>query len=532
MQRIESKIDTRSELFAANRVYHENLIAEFRERQIAARHSRPERDIERLRRQDKLLVRERLELLLDPGTPFWEFSTLAANDLYDGDSPGASVVTGIGLVSGREVVIHADDSSVKGGAWYPMSVQKIVRALDIAVENRLPAIHLCDSAGGFLEDMSGVFVPGGRVFRNQCMLSKLEVPQVAIVVGHCTAGGAYVPALCEHTIMVRGLGAIFLGGPPLVKAATGEEVTIEALGGADMHTTISGTADYAVDSEAQAIALARNIVREFRPRQKAVAQTCEPEAPYYDPAELYGILPADIKVQFDMREAIARMVDGSRFLEYGPDYGTTLVTGFAHIFGYKVGILGNNGVLFSDSSLKAAHFMQICNQNRVPLLFLQNTTGYMVGRQYEEQGITKDGAKMLMAQACGSVPKFTVQTNAAFGAGYSGMCGRAWDPRFVVSWPNSQMGVMGAEQAANTLATVKLAQMRRNGIEASDEDVAELHARVREKADREVSAYYSTSRLWDDGVVDPLDTRNVLGVAISAALNAPIDEPSYGVFRA
>ncbi|MDP6270572.1 MAG: carboxyl transferase domain-containing protein [Alphaproteobacteria bacterium] len=532
MQRIESKIDTRSELFAANRVYHENLIAEFRERQIAARHSRPERDIERLRRQDKLLVRERLELLLDPGTPFWEFSTLAANDLYDGDSPGASVVTGIGLVSGREVVIHADDSSVKGGAWYPMSVQKIVRALDIAVENRLPAIHLCDSAGGFLEDMSGVFVPGGRVFRNQCMLSKLEVPQVAIVVGHCTAGGAYVPALCEHTIMVRGLGAIFLGGPPLVKAATGEEVTIEALGGADMHTTISGTADYAVDSEAQAIALARNIVREFRPRQKAVAQTCEPEAPYYDPAELYGILPADIKVQFDMREAIARMVDGSRFLEYGPDYGTTLVTGFAHIFGYKVGILGNNGVLFSDSSLKAAHFMQICNQNRVPLLFLQNTTGYMVGRQYEEQGITKDGAKMLMAQACGSVPKFTVQTNAAFGAGYYGMCGRAWDPRFVVSWPNSQMGVMGAEQAANTLATVKLAQMRRNGIEASDEDVAELHARVREKADREVSAYYSTSRLWDDGVVDPLDTRNVLGVAISAALNAPIDEPSYGVFRA
>ena len=294
MQRIDSKIDTRSELFAANRGYHENLIAEFRERQDAARHSRPERDIERLKRQDKLLVRERLELLLDPGTPFWEFSTLAANDLYDGDSPGASVVTGIGVVSGREVVIHADDSSVKGGAWYPMTVHKIVRALDIAVENRLPVIHICDSAGGFLEDMSGVFVPGGRVFRNQCILSKLEVPQVAIVVGHCTAGGAYVPALCEHTIMVRGLGAIFLGGPPLVKAATGEEVTVEALGGADMHTTISGTADYAVDSEAQAIALARNIVREFRSPEKALVQEREPEDPYYDPQELYGILPADI----------------------------------------------------------------------------------------------------------------------------------------------------------------------------------------------------------------------------------------------
>src|SRR6202165_759857 len=466
MQRIASWTDTRAQEFRTNDVHNRRLAAELKERQQAARCARPERDLERLRRQNKMLVRDRIEALLDPGTPFLELSTLAGNMAYDGEVPGAAQVVGIGIVSGREVIVHADDASVKGGAWYPLSVKKIVRALDVAIENRLPVVHLCDSAGGFLPLQAEFFADryyAGRIFRNQSILSKMGVPQVAVVMGHCTAGGAYVPALSDYNIIVQGTGAIFLGGPPLVKAATGEEVSVEELGGADMHTSVSGTGDYFASSELHAIAIARDIVERLRQPEKTGVDWSEPEPPAYDPEQLYGIIPRDPRVQFDMREVIARMVDGSRFHEYQPRYGQSLICGFARVHGYQIGILANNGVLFNDSSLKGAHFIQLCDKNRTPLVFLQNITGYMVGREYERRGITKDGAKMIMAQACSRVPKFTVMCNGSFGAGNYGMCGRAFDARLLFAWPNHQIGVMGGEQAANTLAEVKINQMRRNG---------------------------------------------------------------------
>ena len=534
MRRIESRIDVASEGFNRNRADYLKLIESFREMQRRARHVRPQRDVDRLRRQNKLLVRERLDLLLDPGTPFLELSTLAANKAYDGEAPGASIVSGIGIVSGREVIIHADDSSVKGGAWYPLSVKKIVRTLDIAIENRLPVVHLCDSAGGFLPLQAGFFADrnhGGRVFRNQAILSKMGVPQVSVVLGHCTAGGAYVPGLSDYAVIVRGTGAIFLGGPPLVKAATGEEVTVDELGGADMHTQVSGTADYPADSEAEALAIAREIVATFRRPPKTLIERRDPEPPAYDPEELYGVLPLDVKVQFDMREVIARLVDGSRFHEYQPALGTTLVCGFAHLWGMQVGILGNNGVLFNDSALKAAHFIQLCDKNRTPLLFLQNITGYMVGREYERRGITKDGAKMIMAQAGAEVPKFTLIVAGSFGAGNYGMAGRAYDPRFLFSLPHAQMSVMGAEQAANVLSEVKLRQLARDGRTLSAEEIAAIRDPVLAEYREQASAFYATSELWDDGVLDPVDARNALGLALSCALNPPIAEPHYGVFR-
>jgi 3-methylcrotonyl-CoA carboxylase beta subunit len=431
-------------------------------------------------------------------------------------------------------MIIAGDASVKGGAWYPLSVKKIVRALDIALENRLPVIHLCDSAGGFLPLQSALFADrhyAGRIFRNQSILSKLGVPQVAVVLGHCTAGGAYIPALSDYNVIVRGTGAIFLGGPPLVKAATGEEVTVDELGGADMHTRVSGTADYPAANEDEAIAIARDIVAQWRRPAKTAIERVAPEAPYYDPQELHGVIPRDIKVQFDMHEVIARMVDGSRFHEYQPAYGSTLVCGFAHLWGFRVGILANNGVLFNDSTLKGAHFMQLCNQNRTPLIFLQNITGYMVGREYERRGITKDGAKMIMAVSGSEVPKFTVICNGSFGAGNYGMSGRAFDPRFLFMWPQSQISVMGADQAANVLTDIKVRQMARHGQTLSPEEIAAIREPVIEDYRRESSAWYSTSQLWDDGVLDPVDTRNALAIALSAALNAPIGDPHYGVFR-
>src|SRR6516164_4631997 len=462
MRRIESKIDTSSDEFRLNWKHNRGLAETLKERHRAVRRERPARDLERLSRQNKLFVRDRIELLLDPGTPFLELSTLAANTEYGGDVPGAGIVSGIGIVEGREVIIHADDASVKGGAWYPLSVKKIVRTLDIAIENRLPVVHLCDSAGGFLPLQADLFADrylAGRIFRNQSILSKLGVPQIAIVLGHCTAGGAYVPALSEYNVIVRGTGAIFLAGPPLVKAATGEDVTVDELGGCDMHTSISGTADYPASSEEEAIAIARDIVGQFKRPDKTRIEWLPPEAPYYDPAELYGVLPRDIKQGFDMREVIARLVDGSRFHEYQPNYGKTLICGYAHLWGYKIGILANNGVLFNDSALKGAHFIELCNQNRTPILFLQNITGFMVGKEYEQRGITKDGAKMIMAVSNSEVPKFTVIVNGSFGAGNYGMSGRAFDPRFLFMWPQSQISVMGAEQAANTLADVKIRQM-------------------------------------------------------------------------
>ena len=534
MRRIRSHVDTRSASFRRYRAYNRELVAEFRRRQDEARHERPERDMKRLDRLGKLFIRDRIEKLLDPGTPFLEFSSLAANSEYDGESKGASAVTGIGIVSGREVIIRADDPSIKGGAWYPLTIKKIVRCLEIAIENRLPVIHLCDSAGGFLPLQAELFPDkylAGRIFRHQSILSKMGCKQLSLVFGHCTAGGAYIPSLSDYAVILRGNGGIFLGGPPLVKAATGEIVDADTLGGADVHTQVSGTADYAANSEEEAILLGREIVSQWTRPDKTEIEWREPEPPHYDPEELYGVIPDDIKVQFDMREVIARIVDGSYFHEYQPDYGTTLVTGFAHIWGYKVGILANNGVLFNDSSLKAAHFMELCNQNRTPLVFLQNITGFMVGQEYEARGICKDGAKMIMVQSCSEVPKFTVMVNGSFGAGNYGMCGRAYDGRFIFSWPNHQIGIMGAEQAANTLADVKIRQLERAGQKLSEAEVDAIKQPILESYGRELSAYYATSHLWDDGLIDPADTRNALGVSIAASLNAPIGEPRYGVLR-
>ena len=534
MTRIRSMIDTQGVEFRANHAASLRRMAEFRARQEAARHARPARDIERLAKQGKMLPRERVERLLDPGTPFLELSSLAANMAYDGEAPGASCITGIGVVSGREVMIHADDSSIKGGAWYPLTVKKIVRCLDIALENRLPVVHLCDSAGGFLPLQSELFPDkemAGRIFRNQSLLSKLNVRQLALVFGHCTAGGAYIPALSDYAVIVRGTGAVFLAGPPLVKAATGEIVTVDDLGGCDLHTQISGTCDYPADSEQHAIALGREIVAQWERTPKWPLDRAPVEAPLYPAEELYGIIPDDIKRGFDMKEVIARLVDGSRFHEYQPAYGTSLVCGFAQLWGYRIGILANNGVLFNDSALKGAHFIELCNQNGTPLVFLQNITGYMVGREYEARGITKDGAKMIMAQACSRVPKFTVMCHGSFGAGNYGMCGRAYDARLLFAWPNHQIGVMGGEQAARTLAEVKMRQLERNGEQLDKAVIDGVYQDTLSAYQEQLSAWYSTSNLWDDGILDPVDTRNALGMAISAALNAPFGDPGYGVFR-
>jgi 3-methylcrotonyl-CoA carboxylase beta subunit len=534
MRRIVSRLDPGSREFRDNLAHNQGLAQDLKQRQHAARTVRPPADLARLQRQGKLFVRDRLDALLDPGTPFLELSTLAANMAYDGSVPGAGQVTGIGIVAGREVMIHADDASIKGGAWYPLSAKKIVRALDIAIENRLPVVHLCDSAGGFLPLQAEFFADryhAGRIFRNQAILSRMGVPQVAVVLGHCTAGGAYVPALSDYSVIVRGTGAIFLGGPPLVKAATGEDVTVEELGGADMHTSVSGTADYPAVSELHAIALAREIVGQLSRIEKARVDQAAPEPPAYDPRELYGVIPQDTRVQFDMREVIARIVDASRFHEYQPGYGQTLVCGYARLWGIQIGILANNGVLFSESALKGTHFIELCDRNRTPLLFLQNITGFMVGREYERRGITKDGAKLIMAVSGAAVPKLTVVCNGSYGAGTYGMSGRAFDPRFLFTWPQAQISVMGAEQAAGVLTNIKLRQLARQGLTLTEAEIAAIRDPVLSDYKRQSSAYYATSELWDDGVLDPVDTRNALAVALSASLNTPIDEPRYGVFR-
>ncbi len=533
MRRIKSSVDTQSAEFRTYEQHNHKRMKTFHECQRKARFDRPERDITRLRKQKKLLVRERIDLLLDPGTPFMELSTLAANMAYEGTVPSAGVVSGIGIVNGREVLIMASDSSIKGGAWYPLTVKKMVRTLDIAIENCLPMIHLVDAAGAFLPLQSGLFPDrymAGRMFRNQCKLSAMGVKQVALVLGHSTAGGAYIPTLCDYSIMVRGTG-VFLGGPPLVKAATGEEVTADELGGADVHSAISGTADYAVDSEPEGLALVREIVGTFPRETKVSLEKRESEEPYYDPKELYGIIPDDIKKQFDIRDVIARIVDGSRFHEFKPAYGTTLVCGFAFLFGWKIGIIGNNGVLFSDSAQKCTQFMQICNRDRVPIIFLQNITGFMIGKSYEHGGITKDGAKMLMVQANLDVPKLTVMTNGSFGAGNYAMCGRSYDPRFLFSWPNSQISVMGREQAAKTLTQIRLKALQRQGKELAPGEKEKIHDNIAQDYMEKSSAYYATSEIWDDGIIDPVDTRKVLGMSLSAALNREFNETPNGVLR-
>jgi len=534
MRRIKSAIDPLSPTYRSYERHNRHLMATLHECQRKARHERPDRDVERLRKQNKLLVHERIDLLLDKGTPFLELSTLAANQSYDGKVPSAGLVSGIGIVNGREVLVMASDSSIKGGAWFPLTVKKMVRTTDIAVENHLPMVHLVDAAGAFLPFQSDLFADrhmAGRLFRNQCILSAKGIKQVALVLGHSTAGGAYVPTLCDYSIMVRGAGGVFLGGPPLVKAATGEDVSADELGGADVHSTISGTADYAADNEQEGIALVREIVGTFSRPKKAEVEYRQPIEPYYDPQELYGIIPDDIKKQFNMLEVVARIVDASRFHEFKPQYGTTAICGFAYLYGWKVGIIGNNGVLFSDSANKCTQFMQICNRDRVPIIFLQNITGFMVGKEYEHGGITKNGAKMLMVQSNLDVPKLTLMTNGSFGAGNYAMCGRAFDPRFLFSWPNSQISVMGMEQAAKTLSQLRIRSLERQEKKLSDEEVQQISEGIKQDYFEKSGAYHSTSELWDDGIIDPADTRKVLGIALSASLNREFKESPHGILR-
>jgi acetyl-CoA carboxylase carboxyltransferase component len=534
MQLLETRIDPSDPAFKVNEERMRGLVTELRERTDRNRLGGGPPSLERHRAQGKLPVRERLDRLLDRGAPFLELSALAAYGMYDDDAPGGGIVTGIGRVSGREVLIVANDATVKGGTYYPITVRKHLRAQQIAIDNRLPCVYLVDSGGAFLPLQADVFPDRehfGRIFFNQARMSAERIPQIAVVMGSCTAGGAYVPAMSDETIIVKGTGTIFLGGPPLVKAATGEEVTAEDLGGADVHTRLSGVADYFAEDDEHALETCRTIVSTLTAIKRMPPGLVKPEEPRYDPAELYGIVNADIRKPYDVREIIARLVDGSRFDEFKERYGSTLVTGFAHIHGMLVGIIANNGVLFSESALKATHFMELCNLRGVPLIFLQNITGFIVGRQYERAGIAKDGAKMVHAVANSVVPKFTVVVGGSFGAGNYGMCGRAYDPRLLWMWPNARISVMGGEQAATVLATVKREQLARRGREFPADEEQALRQPILDKYETEGSPYYSTARLWDDGILDPVQTRESLALGLSAALNAPVQEPRFGVFR-
>ena len=537
MPLIETRIDTSSPEYVANYRAMESRVADLRKELEKAQNDRSEKARARLAEQNKLPVRKRLELLLDRNTPFLEIAPLAAREMYDGKVYGAGIVSGIGRVEGREVLVHANDSMIKGGTIYPMGVKKGLRTQAIALENRLPLIYLVDSGGAFLPLQSEIFPDaddGGRIFYNQAVLSKKGIPQICGVMGLCTAGAAYIPAMSDDVVHVKGTGAIFLGGPPLVLAATGEEVTADQLGGASVHCRESGVSDYLAEDDSHCIELIRQIIKNLPPSQKTDIGRRESTPPLYDPKEIYGIVPQSLSVPYDVREVIARMVDGSEFLEFKALYGPTLVCGWANIHGYPVGILGNNGVLFSDSSLKATQFIQLCDKRGIPLVFLQNINGYIIGREYERGGITKDGHKMVNAVSTATVPKFTVILGASFGAGNYGMCGRAYSPRFLWMWPNAQIGVMGGEQAAHVMITVKNDQLAREGSPPLPEDfVRQIKEPIIEAAEREGNAYYSTANLWDDGILDPAKTRDVLGLAISAALNAPLrsDPYGYGTFR-
>jgi acetyl-CoA carboxylase carboxyltransferase component len=534
MVTLETRIDPADPTFQANRERMQQLVDELHAREAAAREGGGAKYLERHRAQGKLPVRDRIARLLDDGSPFLELSSLAAHDMYDGDAPAAGVVTGIGRVSRREVMIVANDATVKGGTYFPITVKKHVRAQEIALQNRLPCVYLVDSGGAFLPLQAEVFPDRdhfGRIFFNQARMSAERIPQIAAVMGSCTAGGAYVPAMSDETIIVKGTGTIFLGGPPLVKAATGEEVTAEDLGGADVHTRISGVADYFAEDDEQAIEMCRTIVSTLTATKHLPADMSPPEEPLYDPAEIYGIVNADIRKPYDVREIVARLIDGSRFDEFKERYATTVVTGFARLHGFLVGIVANNGVLFSESALKATHFIELCNLRGIPLVFLQNITGFMVGAKYERAGIAKDGAKMVHAVANSVVPKFTVIIGGSFGAGNYGMCGRAYEPRLLWMWPNARISVMGAQQAASVLTTVKRDQLERDGKPFSAEEEAAIRDPILEKYEYEGSPYYSTARIWDDGIVDPARTRDALALALSMAYNAPVAEPKFGVFR-
>ncbi len=535
MATLETRISNASQTFLANKSAMHEMVRAFKDRlQSSAAGGGPEATAKHKAR-GKMTARERIQTLIDPGTEFLEFSALAATGMYDGDAPGAGIVTGLGVISGREAVIVANDATVKGGTYYPLTVKKHLRAQEIAHENGLPCVYLVDSGGAFLPLQSEVFPDRdhfGRIFFNQARMSAAGIPQISVVMGSCTAGGAYVPAMSDENVIVKGNGTIFLGGPPLVKAATGEEVSAQELGGAEVHSEISGVTDHYAEDDQEALAIARDIFAQIPLKRFKPYAFENPEEPLYPAEELYGVVPKDSKVPFDVREVIARLVDGSRFHEFKANYGTTIVTGFAHIFGYPVGIVANNGVLFSESALKAAHFIELCDQREVPLVFLQNITGFMVGKKYENEGIAKHGAKMVMAVSNARVPKYTVVIGGSFGAGNYGMCGRAFQPRFLWMWPNAKISVMGGEQAANVLLTVKQDQLKATKKPLmTDQEAAEFKKPTLEKYESESSAYFSTARLWDDGIIDPADTRKVLSLALHASFNRPWPEKTKGVFR-
>lgn len=534
MSVIKSQLNTRSEEFKTNAAAMKALVSELRDKTARVAQGGTEEARAKHLGRGKLLVRDRVDHLLDPGAPFLELSPLAAHGMYGDEVPSAGVVTGIGRVKGVECIIVANDATVKGGSYYPLTVKKHLRAQEIALANRLPCIYLVDSGGANLPTQDEVFPDRdhfGRIFYNQANLSAAGIPQIAVVMGSCTAGGAYVPAMSDEAVIVRNQGTIFLGGPPLVKAATGEVVSAEDLGGGDVHTRISGVADHLAENDHHALSVARRIVGNLNWRKPLALDLATPEEPLYDPEELSGVIPADNRKTYDVREVIARLVDGSRFDEFKARYGTTLVTGFARLYGYPIGIIANNGILFSESAQKGAHFIELCAQRGIPLFFLQNITGFMVGRKYENGGIAKDGAKMVTAVATAQVPKFTLVLGGSHGAGNYGMCGRAYSPRLLWMWPNSRISVMGGEQAASVLATV-----RRDGIEAAgknwsrDEEEA-FKAPIRAQYEVQGSPYYATARLWDDGIIDPAQTRRALGLGLSAALNAPIAKTQFGLFR-
>ncbi|MEM7469031.1 MAG: carboxyl transferase domain-containing protein [Pseudomonadota bacterium] len=534
MSKLRSNLETSSPEFESNSANMASLVETLQSNARKVATGGGDRAREKHLKRGKLLSRDRIDSLLDKGAPFLELSQFAAWDMYDNGVPSAGVITGVGRVSGRECVIVANDATVKGGTYYPETVKKHLRAQEIARENRMPCIYLVDSGGAFLPKQDQVFPDRehfGRIFYNQATMSGLGIPQIAVVMGSCTAGGAYVPAMSDEAIIVRNQGTIFLGGPPLVKAATGEVVSAEDLGGADVHSRTSGVTDHYAENDHHALQIARGVVSSLNQPAKTDLALQEVAPPHYGAEELYGVIPSDPKTPYDVREVIARIVDGSEFKEFKQLYGTTLVCGFAHIFGYPVGIVANNGILFSESSLKGAHFVELCCQRRIPLVFLQNITGFMVGSKYEAGGIAKDGAKLVTAVACAKVPKFTVIIGGSFGAGNYGMCGRAYSPRFLWTWPNARISVMGGEQAAQVLAQVKRDNIEASGEQWPDAEVEAFMDPIRAQYETQGNPYYAAARLWDDGIIDPADTRTVLGLGISASLNAPIEKTEFGVFR-
>ena len=534
MDIIKSAIDETSKEYIKNSNIMEGLVSDLKNKVIFSQTGGGKEAIERHIARGKLLPRERLEYLIDPGSPFLEFSSLAAYGHYNDEAPGSGLITGIGRVSGRECVIIVNDATVKGGTYYPITVKKQLRAQDIALENHLPCIYLVDSGGANLPNQSEMFADKegfGKTFYNQSNMSAMGIPQIAVVMGSCTAGGAYVPAMSDETIIVKNQGTIFLGGPPLVKAATGEVVSAEELGGGELHSKKSGVTDHLAENDQHALKIVRDIVATFNTKKNKDVDLIKPEEPNYDLKSIYGVVPSSLSILYDVREVIARIVDGSKFLEFKKLYGPTLVTGFAKIMGYSVGIIANNGILYSESSQKGAHFIELCGQRKIPIIFLQNISGFMVGKKYEEGGIAKDGAKLVTAVSTVKVPKFTVIIGGSFGAGNYGMCGRAFNPRFMWTWPNSRVSVMGGEQAANVLTTVRKDVNARRGVKWSKKDENNFKNGILDQYETEGSPYFASSRIWDDGIIDPADTRSVLGLSISAAHNKPIEDTKFGLFR-